>query len=115
MDRRAGRDGDQAVMDNHHHGGPLSQEAFVEWLTREGSVRYHDHHPFHQLMHEGNLTKTQLQQWVLNRYYYQSRIPIKDALILSKSEDPVFRRMWVRRLHDQDGDEQTVGGLALWW
>ena len=28
------------------------------------------------------------QAWALNRYYYQTRIPIKDALILSKSEDP---------------------------
>ena len=89
--------------------------AFEERLWRLGMQRYHHEHPFHVLMHEGQLTQTQLQQWVLNRYYYQTRIPIKDALILSKSEDPVFRRMWVRRLHDQDGDEQTVGGLALWW
>jgi pyrroloquinoline-quinone synthase len=50
----------------------------------------------------------------LNRYYYQTRIPIKDALIIAKSEDPEFRRMWARRIHEQDGDEQTVGGLALW-
>jgi pyrroloquinoline-quinone synthase len=51
---------------------------------------------------------------VLNRYYYQTRIPIKDALILAKSEDPGFRRMWLQRLHDQDGDERAAGGLALW-
>jgi pyrroloquinoline-quinone synthase len=51
---------------------------------------------------------------VLNRYYYQTRIPIKDALILSKSEDPEFRRVWAQRLHDQDGDEWATGGLALW-
>ena len=114
MDRRVGRDGDQAVKDNHHHGGPLSQEAFVEWLTREGSVRYHDHHPFHQLMHEGNLTKTQLQQWVLNRYYYQTRIPIKDALILSKSEEPSFRRTWLHRIQDHDGLQEGEGGLTSW-
>jgi hypothetical protein len=65
-------------------------------------------------MHEGRLTKHQLQQWVLNRYYYQTRIPIKDALIVSKSEDPGFRRMWIRRIHDHDGDETASGGLALW-
>ncbi len=39
-------------------------------------------------MHEGGLSRGQLQAWALNRYYYQSRIPIKDAIILSHSEDP---------------------------
>jgi pyrroloquinoline-quinone synthase len=88
--------------------------AFEERLRREGLQRYHHEHPFHALMHQGQLTRHQLQQWVLNRYYYQTRIPIKDALILSKSEDPEFRRVWAQRLHDQDGDEWAAGGLALW-
>jgi pyrroloquinoline-quinone synthase len=113
MERGAGRDGDQAMKDNQHRS-PLSKEAFVEWLTCEGSARYHDHHPFHTLMHEGNLTKAQLQQWVLNRYYYQTRIPIKDALIMSKSEDPNFRRMWLHRIQDQDGQQEGEGGLTSW-
>src|ERR1044071_6660391 len=106
-------DGDQA-MKNDHNRGPLVKDAFVEWLSREGSTRYHDHHPYHMLMHEGRLTKIQLQQWVLNRYYYQTRIPIKDAIIVSKSEDPAFRRMWIHRIHDHDGDGTDEGGLALW-
>ena len=50
----------------------------------------------------------------LNRYYYQTRIPIKDALIVSKSEDPAFRRLWIRRIHDHDGEDPSTGGLALW-
>jgi pyrroloquinoline-quinone synthase len=93
---------------------PLSKETFVEWLTCEGSARYHDHHPFNKLMHDGTLTKVQLQQWVLNRYYYQTRIPIKDALIVSKSEDPNFRRVWLRRIQDHDGQQEGEGGLASW-
>ena len=93
---------------------PLPRQEFIAWLRREGEHRYHDHHPYHVLMHEGKLTKVQLQQWVLNRYYYQTRIPIKDAIILSKSEDPVFRRMWIRRIHDHDGTKPGEGGLALW-
>ncbi|MFQ5946254.1 MAG: pyrroloquinoline-quinone synthase PqqC [Anaerolineae bacterium] len=95
-------------------GAPLSPEAFIERLRQEGSQRYHDRHPYHVLMHEGKLTKLQLQAWVLNRYYYQTRIPVKDALILSKSEDPAFRRMWIRRILDHDGLEEGEGGLALW-
>jgi pyrroloquinoline-quinone synthase len=93
---------------------PLPREEFVEWLRREGEARYHDRHRYHVLMHDGKLTREQLQQWVLNRYYYQTRIPIKDAIIVSKSEDPAFRRMWIRRIHDHDGQAEGEGGLALW-
>ena len=93
---------------------PLSRAELIDWIRREGESRYHDHHRYHVLMHDGKLTKRQLQQWVLNRYYYQTRIPIKDAIIVSKSEDPSFRRMWIHRVHDHDGDETSEGGLALW-
>jgi pyrroloquinoline-quinone synthase len=93
---------------------PLTRDDFVAWLRREGASRYHDQHPVHLRMHDGRLSQIQLQQWVLNRYYYQTRIPIKDALILSKSEDPAFRRRWIRRIHDHDGDAPGEGGLALW-
>lgn len=93
---------------------PLPREEFVEWLRREGESRYHDRHRYHALMHEGKLTREQLRQWVLNRYYYQTRIPIKDAIIVSKSEDPAFRRMWIHRIHEHDGSAEGEGGLALW-
>jgi pyrroloquinoline-quinone synthase len=92
----------------------LPREAFIDRLRREGESRYHDRHRYHRLMHEGRLTREQLQQWVLNRYYYQTRIPIKDALILAKSEDPAFRRMWIHRIRDHDGEAEGEGGLALW-
>jgi pyrroloquinoline-quinone synthase len=48
---------------------------------------------------------------VRNRYYYQTRIPIKDGLILAKAEDAGFRRQWIRRIHDHD---DPSGGLELW-
>jgi pyrroloquinoline-quinone synthase len=95
--------------------GPLLAPAeFIERLRDEGARRYHDHHVFHVAMHAGTLSQTQLQAWTLNRYYYQTRIPIKDALILAKSEDPAFRRAWIRRIHDHDGDQPGEGGLELW-
>ncbi len=87
---------------------------FIERLRAEGERRYHDRHRYHVLMHEGKLSRAQLQQWVLNRYYYQTRIPIKDALILSKSEDPAFRRLWIHRIRDHDGEAEGEGGLAMW-
>jgi pyrroloquinoline-quinone synthase len=65
-------------------------------------------------MHAGQLTRDEIARWVLNRYYYQTRIPIKDALILAKSDDPNFRRAWIRRIHDHDGTAAGEGGLAEW-
>ena len=93
---------------------PLSEAAFRERLRDEGARRYHDEHPFHRRMHEGALSRADLQRWVANRYYYQTRIPIKDALILAKSDDPGFRRAWIRRIHDHDGTEHDEGGLVRW-
>jgi pyrroloquinoline-quinone synthase len=93
---------------------PLAPPAFVERLRSEGSARYHHLHPFNLRMHAGELTKPELQRWVCNRYYYQTRIPIKDGLIVSKSEDPAFRRAWIRRIADHDGTKEGEGGLHEW-
>jgi pyrroloquinoline-quinone synthase len=92
----------------------LPPDAFVERLRREGAGRYHSLHPFNVAMHAGALTREQLQRWVRNRYYYQTRIPIKDALILAKSDDPAFRRAWIRRIGDHDGTKEGEGGLFEW-
>ena len=106
--------GSRKPVDGNASPAPLSREELIEWLRREGASRYHDHHRYHVLMHEGKLTRLQLQQWVLNRYYYQTRIPIKDAILLSKSDDPAFRRMWIRRIQDHDGTAEGEGGLEMW-
>jgi len=100
-----------------HDDALLACDAFVARLRAEGAERYHDRHPFHLRMHAGELSKAQMQGWVLNRYYYQTRVPIKDAILLSKSEDPAFRRAWIRRIHDHDGapgSDGSDGGLAQW-
>ncbi len=92
----------------------LSVEELRARLRRVGDERYHHRHPFHLIMHEGKLSRGQLQAWALNRYYYQSRIPIKDAIILSRSEDPEFRRAWSKRVLDHDGDASHEGGIERW-
>lgn len=91
-----------------------SVPTFFDRLKQEGAHGYHDHHSFHLLMHAGQLSKGQLQEWVRNRYYYQSRLPIKDALIIAKAEDRAFRRQWIHRIHTQDGHGDDDGGLVLW-
>ena len=92
----------------------LSAQELEARLRRVGEERYHHQHPFHLMMHEGQLNRGQMQAWALNRYYYQSRIPIKDAIILSRSEDPDFRRAWRKRVVDHDGDSAQEGGIERW-
>jgi coenzyme PQQ biosynthesis protein C len=92
----------------------LAEDEFVARFHAIGEERYHHKHPFHLLMHGGKLERGQLQAWALNRYYYQSRIPIKDATILARSEDAEFRRAWRKRIFDHDGDGTHPGGVEKW-
>lgn len=92
----------------------LSGEQLRARLQAVGEERYHHKHPFHQMMHDGRLSRGQLQAWALNRYYYQSIIPIKDSIILSRGSDPAFRRAWRKRVIDHDGDGKSEGGIQRW-
>ena len=92
----------------------LSPSELEARLREIGAERYHDRHPFHELLSEGRLTRGQLQAWALNRFYYQASIPMKDAAILSRMTDPRLRRIWRQRLVDHDGDEEHQGGISRW-
>jgi coenzyme PQQ biosynthesis protein C len=93
----------------------LSAAELKARLMQIGEERYHHRHPFHLRMHEGTLTRAQLQAWAFHRYYYQSRIPIKDAIILSRSEDAAFRRAWRKRIVDHDGHaDGPAAGIEKW-
>jgi len=92
----------------------LSPAELEAKLRQMGAERYHDRHPFHTLLHGGKLDRGQVQAWALNRYYYQSRIPLKDASLIARADDPALRREWRRRLADHDGDAPGSGGIARW-
>jgi pyrroloquinoline-quinone synthase len=92
----------------------LSKEQLRARLQEVGRERYHHQHPFHLMMHEGRLSRGQLQAWALNRYYYQKCIPVKDSIILSRSEDRDFRIAWRKRVVDHDGDAHHEGGIERW-
>ena len=92
---------------------PLAPDAFAAAL-RAFSGSYYASHPFHQLMHEGRLTKRQLQGWVANRLAYQRAIPRKDAAILSSCPEADVRRLWLARIVDHDGTEPGSGGIEMW-
>src|SRR4029078_1777680 len=92
---------------------PLAPDALAESL-RAFSVSYYANHPFHQLMHEGRLSRAKLQWWVANRLAYQRAIPRKDAAILSNCPDPGVRRVWLQRIVDHDGTAPRTGGIEMW-
>jgi pyrroloquinoline-quinone synthase len=92
---------------------PWTQEELVARLREQGG-RYHDLHPFHRRMNEGELTREELGRWVANRYYYQVCIPLKDAAILSNCPEREVRREWIQRILDHDGDAASDGGIESW-
>ena len=76
----------------------MTPDALEAALRRHRGERYHNLHPFHRLLHGGRLSRGQVQAWALNRYYYQSHIPAKDATLLARLPTPDLRREWRRRL-----------------
>ncbi|PCJ08025.1 MAG: pyrroloquinoline quinone biosynthesis protein C [Rhodobacteraceae bacterium] len=91
-----------------------SREEFEARLRQIGAERYHDLHPFHDLLHGGGCSPDQVRAWVINRYYYQHSIPMKDAAFMSRVEDPALRRAWRSRIEDHDGTDENEGGISRW-
>lgn len=92
----------------------LSPADFEARLRAIGDERYHDKHPFHIKLHEGALSQGQMQAWVLNRFYYQKTIPLKDASLIGRADDIDLRREWIRRITDHDGQAKDEGGIERW-
>ncbi len=92
---------------------PWTREEFEGQLWALAD-HYHIHHPFQVAMHEGRLSQEQIQGWVANRYYYQIRIPQKDANILANCPDQAVRRRWIQRIIDHDGCQGEEGGIEAW-
>jgi pyrroloquinoline-quinone synthase len=93
---------------------PWPATEFERRLRAIGAERYHDRHPFHIALHGGALDQGQVQAWVLNRFYYQKSIPLKDASLIGRAEDVSLRREWIKRIVDHDGRKEGEGGIARW-
>ncbi len=92
---------------------PLSRAAFEAALRAKGQ-RYHIYHPFHVAMYGGELSPAHIRGWVANRYYYQIKIPQKDAAILANCPNRETRLKWIQRILDHDGHEGDAGGIEAW-
>jgi pyrroloquinoline-quinone synthase len=93
---------------------PLSPDELEQRLRDVGAERYHIHHPFDRLLRAGELDRGQVQAWALNRYCYQRIIPLKDAALMARCDDPGLRRDWRKRLVDHDGTAPGEGGIERW-
>ena len=91
-----------------------SRDDFEARLRAIGAQRYHDRHPFHKRLHGGHCTPDEVRAWVINRWMYQSRIPMKDAAFMSRVEDADLRRAWRKRIEDHDGGVTEGGGIRRW-
>jgi pyrroloquinoline-quinone synthase len=91
-----------------------NRQTFTARLKKVGASSYHDKHPFHLVMNSGRLEREALQTWVVNRFYYQLNIPIKDAAILSNCPLREVRRLWLHRVVDHDGTNNDEGGIGAW-
>jgi coenzyme PQQ biosynthesis protein C len=92
----------------------LSPEELETALRNVGAERYHNRHRFHRRQYSGQCTYEEIQAWALNRYYYQSMIPIKDATVLTRLSDTEDRRQWRKRIEDHDGLQPGDGGIERW-
>ena len=92
----------------------MSADELEGALRRIGAERYHNNHPFHKRLHAGEMTKAQVQAWALNRFYYQTMIPVKDSAIMARMTDPDLRREWRQRVIDHDGEGPGDGGIERW-
>ena len=89
-----------------------------EARLRARESRYHIHHPFNLRLNRGELAPFQVRGWIANRFYYQVRIPQKDAAIIANCDDRAERRRWIERLLDHDGRGDfagaNAGGIEAW-
>ncbi|HLH12542.1 MAG TPA: pyrroloquinoline-quinone synthase PqqC [Methylovirgula sp.] len=92
----------------------MSPEDLETALRNVGAERYHNRHRFHRRQYSGQCTYEEIQAWALNRYYYQSMIPIKDATVLTRLTDTEDRRQWRKRIEDHDGLKPGDGGIERW-
>lgn len=78
------------------------------------SVSYYIYYFFQVMMYEGKCSCEQFQVWVVNCYYYQISILIKDVVIMFNCLDCEVCWYWVQCIFDYDGYGGEDGGIEVW-
>ena len=93
---------------------PLTREEFLQLLGRRTRDKYQDKHPLMAMLYAGKLSPKQVKAWIINRFYLQKNIPLKDAAILSNCPEPEVRRLWIGRILKREGLGGSIGDVEGW-
>jgi len=95
-------------------GSPLTREEFLGRLESKLKDKYQDRHPLMLMLYAGKLSAKQMRAWIINRFYLQKNIPLKDAAILSNCPEPEVRRLWIGRILKREGLGGSIGDVDGW-
>ena len=95
-------------------GAPLAREEFLRLLEDKLKEKNQDKHPLMLMLYQGKLTPKQIRAWIINRFYLQKNIPIKDAAILSNCPETDVRRLWIGRILKREGLGGSIGDVEGW-
>ncbi|MCS4538301.1 MAG: iron-containing redox enzyme family protein [Thaumarchaeota archaeon] len=90
-----------------------TKQSYVWSLIEEGRKRFPEQHPFMKLLYDGKLTLDQLKGWAINRYYFHSHIPEKEAAIAANCP-PDVRQLWIEKLIEEAGEKGKPSHPDLW-
>ncbi len=92
----------------------LERGEFIARLKESMAERYQDRHPLMTMLYGGGLSSKQMKAWIINRFYLQKNIPIKDAAVLSNCPEPDVRKVWISRMLRREGIEHSIGDVDGW-
>jgi len=98
----------------HESVKALGRVEFLDSLRASLSNKYQDSHPLMKMLYEGKLTRKQMKAWIINRFYLQKNIPLKDAAIVSNCPEPDVRKMWISRMLRREGIAHSIGDIDGW-
>ncbi len=92
----------------------VNAEYLTKYVKRSLEPRYFLNHPFMKLFYAGRLTNEQIRAWIVNRFYYQKQMPLKDSIILANCTDTAARKLWLQRLMKREGVGGYRGDVEGW-
>ncbi|HUK74796.1 MAG TPA: hypothetical protein VLU99_03310 [Nitrososphaerales archaeon] len=109
-----GSRGSRGPLDRGAQAPPLTRAEFLDLLGDKLKEKDQDKHPLMLMLYQGKLTPKQVRAWVINRFYLQKNIPIKDAAILSNCPETDVRRLWIGRIMRREGLGGSIGDVEGW-
>jgi pyrroloquinoline-quinone synthase len=93
---------------------PLSKDEFLKALENRVRDKYLDKHPLMLMLYTGKLNPKHVRAWIINRFYLQKNIPLKDAAILSNCPETEVRKLWIGRILKREGLGASIGDVEGW-